>query len=134
MRQKLKRRIWKWRGVLIIAPSVAGLVVAASSLGFFQLWEWVTHDHFFRLRPREPVDTRLVIVTIDESDIQKVGQWPISDAVLAKVIKNLKAQKPRAIGLDLYRDLPVEPGHQALVNVFKSTPNLIGVEKVVGKT
>lgn len=134
MRQKLKRRIWKWRGVLIIAPSVAGLVVAASSLGFFQLWELVTHDHFFRLRPREPVDTRLVIVTIDESDLQKVRQWPISDAVLAKVIKNLKAQKPRAIGLDIYRDLPVEPGHQALVNVFKSTPNLIGIEKVVGKT
>ena len=134
MRQKLKRRIWKWRGVLIIAPSVAGLVIAASSVGFFQLWEWVTYDHFFRLRPREPVDTRLVIVTIDESDIPKVGQLPISDAVLAKVINNLKAQKPRAIGLDIYRDLPVEPGHQALVNVFKSTPNLIGVDKVIGKT
>lgn len=32
----------------------------------------------------------------------------------------------------MYRDLPVEPGHQVLVEMFQSTPNLIGIEKVVG--
>jgi adenylate cyclase len=37
--------------------------------------------------------------------------------------------QPRAIGLDIYRDLPVEPGHEKLVQVFKSTPNLIGNSK-----
>ncbi|HEY9707878.1 MAG TPA: CHASE2 domain-containing protein, partial [Oculatellaceae cyanobacterium] len=40
--------------------------------------------------------------------------------------------KPTAIGLDLYRDLPVEPGYQELVELFKTTPNLFGIEKVVG--
>jgi PAS domain S-box-containing protein len=134
MLRKLKRQIGKWRGVLITATSVAGLVIAGNSAGFFQLLEWNAHDQFFRLRPRELIDPRLVIVTIDESDIKKLGQWPISDAVLAKLIEKLKAQQPLAIGLDLYRDLPVEPGHQKLVEVFKSTPNLIGVEKVVGET
>ena len=39
--------------------------------------------------------------------------------------------QPKAIGLDIYRDFPVEPGHQELVEVFESTPNLIGIEKVV---
>lgn len=129
---KLKKRIWRWRGLLITAPSVAGIVIALGSLGLFQLLEWVTLDQFLTLRPREPIDPRITIITIDESDISYVGKWPISDAVLANVIQNLKKQQPRAIGLDLYRNLPVEPGHQTLVNVFKSTPNLIGVEKVVG--
>ncbi|MBW4680336.1 MAG: CHASE2 domain-containing protein [Microcoleus vaginatus WJT46-NPBG5] len=134
MGRKLSKRIWKWRGVLMIAPSVAGLVIAANSFGLFQLLEWATLDKFFRLRPREPVDPRIVIVTIDESDIDGLEQWPMSDAVLAKLIENLKRQQPLAIGLDLYRNLPVEPGHQALVEIFKSTPNLIGVEKVGGET
>jgi len=129
---KLKQRIWRWRGLLITAPSVAGIVIALGSLGLFQLLEWVTLDQFLTLRPREPIDPRITIITIDESDISYVGKWPISDAVLANVIQNLKKQQPRAIGLDLYRNLPVEPGHQKLVNLFKSTPNLIGVEKVVG--
>ncbi|MCU0517572.1 MAG: CHASE2 domain-containing protein [Oscillatoria sp. Prado101] len=132
MWHKLKNRIWKWRGVLLTAPTVAGLALAAGSAGWFQLLDWATLDLFFRLRPREPVDERIVIVTIDEPDITYVGQWPVPDAVLARALNNLKEHQPRAIGLDLYRDLPVEPGHQALVEVFKSTPNLIGVEKAVG--
>lgn len=134
MWHKLKNRIWKWRGVLLTAPTVAGLALAAGSAGWFQLLDLTTLDLFFRLRPREPVDERIVIVTIDEPDITHVGQWPIPDAVLAKLLNNLKEHQPRAIGLDLYRDLPVEPGNRALVEVFKSTPNLIGVEKAVGNS
>ncbi|NEP13147.1 MAG: CHASE2 domain-containing protein [Symploca sp. SIO2C1] len=130
---KLRQQIWQWRGVLITASSVAGLVIMTSSAGLFQLLEWASFDQFFRLRPIEPVDPHLLIVTIDESDIQQVGTWPIPDAVLAQLIEKLKEQQPRAIGLDIYRDLPVEPGHQKLVQVFESTPNLIGVEKAVGK-
>lgn len=134
MWRKLRQRIWKWRGVLITAPTVAGVIIVASSTGLFQLLEWVTHDQWVRLRPKEPIDPRIVIVTIDESDLNQVGVGQVPDAVLARLIEKLKAQKPIAIGLDLYRNLPVEPGHQALLDVFQSTPNLIGVEKVAGET
>ena len=132
MSPQLRQRILQWRGVLITAPCIAGLVIAGSLTGLFQLLEWATLDQYFRLRPQEPADPRIVIVSIDESDISHVGEWPVPDAVLAKLIEKLKTQQPRAIGLDLYRNLPVEPGHQELVRVFKSTPNLIGVEKGVG--
>ncbi|MGA9382323.1 MAG: CHASE2 domain-containing protein, partial [Phormidium sp.] len=131
---KLKKRIGQWGGLLIIAPGVAGLVIATNSLGIFQLLEWATFDQFFRLRPPRPSDQHIVIITIDESDITKAGQWPISDAVLAKLIEKVKGQKPEAIGLDIYRDLPVPPGNSELTQVFESTPNLIGVEKIVGST
>lgn len=129
---KLKKPISRWSSLLVTASSVAGLAIAANYIGVFQLLEWATLDRFFRWRPREPIDPRIAIVTIDEPDITHVGRWPISDEILAKLIENIKKERPIAIGLDLYRDLPVEPGHQKLVNVFKSTPNLIGVEKVVG--
>ena len=129
----LKQRIWQWRGVLITAPSVAGVLVALRLAGALQLLELVALDQFFRLRPLEPADPRIVIVTIDESDIKKLRQWPMSDALMARLLLRLKQQNPRAIGLDLYRNLPVEPGHQELVKVFASTPNLIGIKKVVKK-
>jgi CHASE2 domain-containing sensor protein/class 3 adenylate cyclase/CheY-like chemotaxis protein/nitrogen-specific signal transduction histidine kinase len=132
MRQQLQTIIKQWRGALIVAPTVAGLVIAGSMAGIFNLLEWSLRDQFFRLRPEEPIDSRIVIVTIDEPDIKYVKTWPMSDRVMAQLIRNIKAQEPRAIGLDIYRDLPVEPGHQELIDVFKSTPNLIGIEKVAG--
>ena len=55
-------------------------------------------------------------------------------SILAKLLDKLQTQQPQAIGLDLYRNLPVEPGHQELLKVFASTPNLIGIQKVLTDT
>jgi adenylate cyclase len=129
--KRLRQKIWHWRGVWMGATSVAGIVVALRLTGLLQSWEWAALDHFFRWRPAEPTEKHILVVGINESDIRYVGQWPASDAVLAKMLERLKAKKPSAIGLDLYRDLSVKPGTQALEKVFKSTPNLIGIEKKV---
>ncbi|PZV10077.1 MAG: hypothetical protein DCF22_17440 [Leptolyngbya sp.] len=126
-----KQNLWRWRGVLVTVPSIAGGLLLLRFAGALQLMELLALDQMFRLRPVEVADPRIVLVTIDESDIKQLGQWPMSDAELARVITSLKQQKPRVIGLDLFRDLPVEPGHQSLVNVFTATPNLIGIEKVI---
>lgn len=129
----LKQELWKWRGLLVAAPAVAVFVIALRSLGLLQLWEWAALDQYFRWRPVEMMDDRLVVVGIEESDIRKIGKWPIPDAVLAELLTKIEAQQPRAIGLDIYRDLPVEPGKQALEKVYQSNPNLIGIKKVVGE-
>ena len=132
MWKKIKQLVWEWRGVLITVPSVTGLTIALRCFGFLELSELTALDQFVRWRPVEPIDPRIVIVTVDDSDIKKAGQWPISDLVLAELITKINNQQPRAIGLDFFRDLPVKPGYKKLVKVFKSTPNLIGIEKVVG--
>ncbi|GAA6616878.1 CHASE2 domain-containing protein [Scytonema sp. NUACC26] len=135
-RQKAKREVLKLRikrrWVSLIAVCASLLVMLLHFCGLLQRSEWDMLDRFFRWRPLESIEKRVAIVTIDEADITKVGKWPISDRVLARAINNIIAQKPRTIGLDIYRDLPVEPGHRDLVNLFKSTPNLYGIEKVVG--
>ncbi len=118
--------------IALIAGGVASLVILLRFTGLLQGMEWTMLDNFFQARPPVAIDSRIVIITIDEPDIQQIGQFPLSDQVLVQAIQTLKSYKPRAIGLDLYRDLPVEPGYQELVELFKTTPNLFGVEKVVG--
>ncbi|NEQ21279.1 MAG: adenylate/guanylate cyclase domain-containing protein [Microcoleus sp. SIO2G3] len=129
--KRLRQKIWQRRPVWLGATSVAALVVALRLTGLLQSWEWAALDQFFRWRPAEPTQKRILIVAVNESDIRYVKEWPASDALIAQMIEKLKAKKPRAIGLDLYRDLPTPPGTQALEKVFKSTPNLIGIEKKV---
>lgn len=126
-----KQFLKEWRGVLMAAPTVAGLTIALRLTGTLQLLEWAALDQFLRWRPFEPADSRIVIVAITEQDIRTAKEWPISDGVLAQLLEKVKKQQPRAIGLDLFRDLQVPPGYEQLVKVFESTPNLIGIEKVV---
>ncbi|HAC63112.1 MAG TPA: diguanylate cyclase [Cyanothece sp. UBA12306] len=127
-------KLWsKWEAIAITAPSIAVIVIGINNLGLLQILEWAAYDQLFRVRPIEKIDKRIVIVTIDESDLTSLKEWPLSDQTIATAINIIKAQKPRIIALDIYRDLVVEPGHEKLVEVFESTPNLIGVEKVSGK-
>jgi adenylate cyclase len=131
-RFKLSQKIFpEWR-LLAIAPGAAVLAIALSWTGLTQSLEFTIFDQYFRLRPSEPPDPRIVMITISDTDITQLGHWPISDEVLARLLYKLKSQQPRAIGLDLYRDLPVEPGHQALVQAFQAMPNVIGIEKQLG--
>ncbi|MBD2066101.1 AAA-like domain-containing protein, partial [Leptolyngbya sp. FACHB-671] len=125
-----KRRIgWQWIPGLTLSIAVPLLLLRG--VGLLQGLELNLFDQFVRWRPLEPSDRRIVIVAIDEQDITQIG-YPVTDRVLAQAIQTIQAQEPRVIGLDIYRDLPVEPGHADLVQVFQSTPNLFGIEKVVG--
>ncbi len=131
----LKQKIEHLQGVIFIAPCVAGLVIVSSFTGIYQTLEWSTLDRWFRLRPQEAKESRIVVVNVGESDISELGEWPISDGKLAQLLTIIKQQQPRAIGLDIYRDLKrgERAGQRQLEQVFQSTPNLIGVEKVAGE-
>jgi len=153
---KLKNLLWQWRGVWIAAPSVTGLVLLLRGFGVLQTFELALLDQLFILRPSEKVDDRILIVDVTEDDIRNLKQWPMPDADLAKLVENIKAQEPRAIGIDIYRDLQVppsyekivqqfkdnpnslkeesliEPGYKTLIDVFEATPNLFGIRKVTG--
>ncbi|MGL5081001.1 MAG: CHASE2 domain-containing protein [Microcoleaceae cyanobacterium] len=124
--------LWRWRGVWISAPSIAALVILLRLTGILQFWEWGAYDTYLRYRPSQPPENRIVIVGIDEADLQNVGQAIIPDGVYAELIKKLRDMQPRAIGLNIYRDLPVPPGHKELMKVLETTPNLVGIQKVVG--
>ncbi|WGV26056.1 CHASE2 domain-containing protein [Halotia branconii] len=131
---RLKQSLGQKHRELITASIVAICILILRSMGLLQSLELGVLDQFFRLRPNEQPDNRITIVVIDESYLRKVG-WPIPDRIIAQLLQKLSEQKPRAIGLDIYRDLEVpsndsaeNSGKQKLLDVYKSTPNLIGIE------
>jgi adenylate cyclase len=132
MWKKIANHILPHHGIGMTAIGVTGAVLMLQGSGALQFLESKILDQWLRWRPLEKGSSRVVIVTIDEPDISRLGRWPMSDATLAKVIQNLKQQQPRVIGLDIYRNLPTESGHQQLLKTFATTPNLIGIQKVIG--
>jgi len=85
-----------------------------------------------RLRPMEEKDERIVIVGITESDIRKQKNAAFADQVYAQLLIKLQAMKPRVIGLDIYRDIAIEPGSQELANIFQNSTNIVGITKIIG--
>jgi CHASE2 domain-containing sensor protein/two-component sensor histidine kinase len=129
--KQLSRASWQRR--VLPGLTVIGLVLLARVLGFFQEVEWNTLDAFLRLRPAEPQDERILIVGINERDIQRAGTYPIPDADLAALLEKLLQANPRVIGIDIFRDLPVEPGSAILADTLKNTSNVYGIEKINGE-
>lgn len=134
---KVHQRLEPWlqgdRRVWLTASGVAGAVVLIRLLGFLQTSELSALDQMFRLRPAEPIDDRIVIVGIDDPDINSLGTWPVPDTDLADLLDEIESYHPRVVGLDIYRDLPVEPGSVQLRRAFSQYENLIGIEKLPDK-
>ncbi len=122
----------QWQSLLLAPLSISALTIAINSIGIIQPLEWTVLDQLFLLRPPEAIDDRIVVIEADEASISSGNQWPLSDAKLAELIQTLSRQKPAAIGLDLYRNVPVPPGESTWAEVQRTTPNLIGIEKHIG--
>ncbi len=126
---RLVQAVWEGRRVWITASGVAGCVIALRLTGLLQPFELGALDEFFRLRPLEPVDDRIVIVGLNESDVKRFN-WPISDITLTQLLRKIEAAKPRTIGLDFYRDLPSRSSQSDLTQTFRDIPHLIGIEQI----
>ncbi|MBD1812074.1 CHASE2 domain-containing protein [Microcoleus vaginatus DQ-U2] len=126
--QAVKAEVTTWQRGSLPGLMVIVAVMMARLSGALQFWELVAFDQFLRLRPPEPMDERIVIVGITEEDIQRARTYPIPDRDIADLLKRLQTYRPIAIGLDIVRDIPVEPGHAELTSVFRSSKNAIGVE------
>jgi adenylate cyclase len=112
--------------IVIVGITVSSLLLGVRQLGWLQPLELAAFDFMVRLRPDEGSDPRLLVVGITERDIQALKQYPIPDRVLAQVLEKLEQYQPTAIGVDLARNVAIEPGHNELVARFKS-PKVIGI-------
>ncbi|MGA9382198.1 MAG: CHASE2 domain-containing protein [Phormidium sp.] len=130
---KVKKQLHEDRRVWISSSIVAACLISLRLMGLLQFGEWEALDQFFRLRPPQLADERILIVGIQEADIQQIGSWPIPDRNMAELIKKVNSLQPRAIGLDIYRDLPVPPGQTEWLEVAQTTPNLVGIEQLGNK-
>lgn len=126
-----QRGLWR---VLLASLAVTGLVMGGRAFGLLQSWELKAFDQLVRLRPNERQDSRLLVVAITESDFQlpeqKSRKGSLSDLALARLLEKLESYQPRAIGLDIYRDFPVDPNQPELATRLKNSNRIFAICKV----
>ncbi|MFP4652732.1 MAG: CHASE2 domain-containing protein [Phormidium sp.] len=119
-----------WQGlgtVLVASVLVTSLVMGVRSLGWLEQSELNAYDHLLRSRPAEAPDPRLLIVKVTEGDLRRLGTDPITDEDLLRLFQRLEQYQPRLIGLNIFRDKPQEPGHQAFIQYLNQSDNVVAV-------
>jgi adenylate cyclase len=105
-------------------------IMALRRTGSLETLELAAYDWYIRLRPAiSESNPRIVLIGITEADIRRQGRWPIPDASLAQALEILTQYQPRAIGLDLYRDVPVPPGRETLEAMLTGNRHIVAVMK-----
>ena len=107
-----------WRTLLLASLLITSLVIGVRWRGFLQKWELQAYDQIMRSRPDEVPDKRLLVVGIKETDFQlpeqQTRKGSLSDSALHKLLQKLEPHNPRVIGLDIFRDFPVDSQQQQL--------------------
>ena len=124
-------RLFKPTVISLLLGVIASLVVIGlRSAGLLQFIELATYDVYLRLKEQQSIsEPRVVLVQTVEDDIQKLAEWPLSDSHMAEMLEKLLQHEPRAIGVDLYRDIPVPPGSDELNSLLASDKRVYVIEK-----
>ncbi|MUG96977.1 CHASE2 domain-containing protein [Scytonema sp. UIC 10036] len=126
-----------FRTALQASVAIASLVMGVRYLGMLQTLELKAFDQLMQLRPDEPQDPRLLVITVNEQDIQYQDhsgmerRGSLSDSALDRLLQKLETYKPRAIGLNIYRDFPsVNSTPEELDTRLKQNKNFFAICKV----
>ncbi|MBD2492321.1 CHASE2 domain-containing protein [Aulosira sp. FACHB-615] len=109
-------------------------VITVRSVGILQQFELGAFDLLMRLRLNEAQDQRLLIVGINDDDIEKYKEYPLSDQKMLELLQKLEnpEYKPLVIGLDIFRDVPQadKKNYEKLLQYLQQMQNIIGICKL----
>ncbi len=113
----------------VLCMAAFSAVVALRCAGALEWLELGAYDFLVSIQPRITDTPDIVLVEIGDMDIQNLGTWPITDENLSRILHILVRSGARAIGIDLFRDIPVPPGTADLEATFRGNRNIIVVQK-----
>ena len=113
------------------ALAVFAVVLGLRFAGALERLELGVYDLSLRVRPAAPLDERFVIIDETEEDLERFGH-PLSDGTLASVVERVLAMKPRVLGVDKFRDIPVAPGSEVLERAVTGNRNVIWIYQFGG--
>ena len=126
LRALLRRRFVK---AFMVANLMVLLLVPLREAGWLQGLELSWYDTLVTFFAGSQQSDRVILVVTTEADINRFG-YPIRDNDLAAVLARVFAGGPKAVGVDLYRDLPMPPGSEELQAIQRAQDNLYWVFKL----
>src|SRR5215467_11245586 len=89
------------------------------------------NDFFLRMRRPLPTSSHVAMVLIDDATLAQQGRWPWPRTRLARLIRAVSAEQPKAIGMDILLPEPEdETNDAALADAIQAAPNMVLAAKI----
>lgn len=93
--------------------------------GSFETIELYAYDKLIQRYSATSNAPSVTVIKITETDINQLKNYPVSDKILAEVLEQLEHYQAGVIGFDIFRNIPVQPGHKKLETVLSQYQNII---------
>jgi CHASE2 domain-containing sensor protein len=115
---------------LITVSFVILFILLVNTFGLLENLSLSTLDLFYRNKPNEVPDSRIILVEITEEDIQRFQNYPFTNEQWIKILSTIESGEPTVIGFDVFRDFSIPKNDRSLDNFLASRNNVIGITKL----
>ncbi len=105
--------------VLLILATLALLFYEATPLSKLRHAQF---DHYQQVMPRLRASEPAIVVSIDSQSLERYGQWPWSRELMAKLVQQIHAGQPLAVGIDMVFSEPDRYSPQVLAENLPGLP------------
>ena len=99
----MKLLLLKYKNYLTFVALLIFLIsIKIANPSFVKSISFISFDLYQKIFPLNKNETDVVIIDIDEKSLGKFGQFPWSRSVFAKILENVNATNPKAIGFDVF--------------------------------
>ncbi len=112
--------------ILLIALKIA-------NPSFIKSISFISFDLYQKIIPLVKQDSNVVIIDIDEKSLGKFGQFPWSRSVFAKIIDQVHAAEPKAIGFDVFFTEKDKQSPDEIIKSYNLIPtDVVQFQKIKG--
>ena len=130
--------LWQRFAIALFVALVSGSgITGLRATGTLQVWELSHYDLVTSNLARPETVPDVVLLALTDADLAQWG-WPVPDGQIARLAEASLKRGARAVGVDLYRDIPAGTGREALLDVLAdervvtisrlSTSEFVGIE------
>jgi len=110
-------------GYFILAAFVVALFLFFSYSRVFDEFEYSTFDLRYKLRAPQSADKNIVIIQVDDTSIEEIGEWPFPRKFHTLLVKALKSAGARTVIFDIFFSEPKE-GDEEFAAAVKEAGNV----------
>lgn len=127
---RLRSKNWSILSGRRLGIGVTCAVIVLRLLGSLQFLELLALDRLQQLSPRESLDSRIILIGIDEKYPRARENQPLEYTDLSILIETILTHNPAIVGVDVVGDALVGKGDIHLLELFEEHKNLLTVKKI----
>ncbi len=120
----MKSLFIKYKNYIIFLILLFFLIVLKTiNPSFIKSVSYLSFDLYQKVFPLNKQTSEVIIIDIDEKSLGKFGQFPWNRSVFAKILENVSAAGPKAVGFDIFFTEKDKQSPEEIISAYNLIPN-----------